>query len=415
MRFLYNLLIRLFGLGVLLVSPFNMKARKWTIGRKDVLAKIKSDIKETDRVIWFHCASLGEFEQGRPVIEKVRSKFKSYKIILTFFSPSGYDIRRDYEGVDFVYYLHNDTSFNAKQFVKLVHPRIVFFVKYEFWFNYINELYKNKIPIIIVSAIFRRGQYFFKPWGGWGRRQLQKVTFFFVQNEKSLALLRLAKIYHAEISGDTRFDRVVKLTQEKISFPVIERFKNNKPIFIAGSTWPVDEDLLLEVLNKSKEDFKIIIAPHIVNKEHINQLINKFSDYQPVCFSDEKNDQITQSRVMIIDSIGKLSEIYQYGTLAYIGGGFGVGIHNTLEAATYGIPVIFGPNYQRFREAVELKELGCAFPVQNANDCSKVVNLMLTDKTSYAACASSAREYVIQNAGATDKVIEKAGEYLSIK
>ena len=414
MQFLYNLFIRLFGLSVLLVSPFNMKARKWIIGRRGILDKLKNDIRKTDDVIWFHCASLGEFEQGKPVIEKLRSTFRGYKILLTFFSPSGYDIRQDYKGADFVYYLPNDTPFNARQFIKIVHPRLVFFIKYEFWFNYINELNRNKIPIYIVSAIFRRGQYFFKPWGWWGRRQLQKVTYFFVQDENSLALLRLVKVYHAEISGDTRFDRVAELAREKSTFPVIERFKNNKAVFIAGSTWPADEDLLLEVLKKSKEDFKIIVAPHIVNNEHISQLMNKFSNYQPVCLSDEGNDQFNQSRVMIIDSIGKLSKIYEYGTLAYIGGGFGVGIHNTLEAATYGMPVIFGPNYQRFREAVELMELGCAFPIHNADECAEVLNLLLTDKLKYDECATSARQYVLQNAGATDKVIEKAKEYLVV-
>lgn len=414
MRLLYNLFIRLFGLGVLLVSPFNMKARKWIIGRKGVLGKLRKNIKETDRVIWFHCASLGEFEQGRPVIDSLRSKYKGYKILLTFFSPSGYDIRRDYKGVDFVYYLPNDTAFNARKFIQIVHPRLVIIVKYEFWFNYISELEKNKIPLLVVSAIFRRSQYFFQPWGKWGRRQLLKVTHFFVQNEESLALLKLVKVYHADVSGDTRFDRVAKLIGEKPDFPIIERFKNEHPLFIAGSTWPVDEDMLLSVLSKTNADFKMVIAPHIVTDERINQLKSKFSSYNPVCFSQEDGSSMEHSRVMIIDSIGKLSHLYRFAKLAYIGGGFGVGIHNTLEAAAYGMPVIFGPNYHRFREAVELVETGCAFPVKNDEECINIIHLMLSDKEKYAKCASFSREYVMKNAGATIKVLEKAGEYLSL-
>jgi 3-deoxy-D-manno-octulosonic-acid transferase len=414
MRLLYNFFIRLFGFLVLIATPFNSKAREWHKGRKGLLKKIKKEVNRKEKIIWFHCASLGEFEQGRPVIEAVKSTFSDHKILLTFFSPSGYEVRKNYEVADYVYYLPLDTAVNAKKFIKRTNPRLVFFIKYEFWYNYISELNKNKIPVFIVSSIFRKSQYFFKPGAGWIRKQLQKITYFFVQNEKSLALLRMAKVNHADISGDTRFDRVVALAQEEVEFPEVELFKANKKLVIAGSTWPADEDVLEDLLRNSSLDFKLIIAPHIVNKEHIDQLLRKFSQFNPTLFSEASPLNTKNSRVLIVDSIGKLAYIFRYANLAYIGGGFGVGIHNTLEAATYGLPVFFGPNYERFKEAVDMKKLGCAFAISNISELSELFEDLFTDEEKYLQASVIAKNYVAEHAGATKKVIEKAKEYLIV-
>jgi 3-deoxy-D-manno-octulosonic-acid transferase len=414
MRILYNFFIRLFGFSVLLATPFNSKARQWHNGRKGLLKRIKKEVNKKEKIIWFHCASLGEFEQGRPVIEAIKSTFSDHKILLTFFSPSGYEVRKNYSGADYVYYLPLDTPKNAKQFIRRTNPRMVFFIKYEFWFNFINELNMNKIPVFVVSTIFRKSQYFFKPGAGWIRKQLQKITYFFVQNEKSLALLRMVKVNHADISGDTRFDRVVALAGEQVVFPEIEQFRNNSKLLVAGSTWPADEDVLKDLISTSQHDFKLIIAPHIVSKEHIDQLSKKFSDFNPVCFSKAKPGNVKTSRVMIIDSIGKLAYIFRYASLAYIGGGFGVGIHNTLEAATYGMPVFFGPNYKKFKEAVEMNELGCAFAISNSNELLVSFEAVFSNEKKYSQTCSIAKNYVAEHAGATQKVIEKAKEYLVV-
>lgn len=412
MRLLYNFFIRLFWVLVWLASLFNAKAKQWIKGRKGIFKKLKSQIGENDKIIWFHCASLGEFEQGRPVFEEVRSTFSGYKILLTFYSPSGYEVRKNFDGVDFVYYLPLDTRENARKFIQIARPRVAFFIKYEFWFNFIDELYRNKIPLFVVSAIFRHKQYFFQPWARWSRKQLQKVTYFFVQNEKSLALLRMVKVYHADISGDTRFDRVVKLASEKIQIPVIDQFSNNTPLIIAGSTWPADEEALKHLLVHAETEIKLVIAPHLVNKEHIDQLLKNFEAYHPVLYSNTEHADFSKSKVLIIDSIGMLAYIYRYGQIAFIGGGFGAGLHNILEASTYGIPVIFGPNYDRFREAVELAALGGAFPVNDKDECTKVFNILLKDDQKYKESSLIARSYVNENAGATQTVIDKVKEYL---
>ena len=412
MQIIYNTSVWAYALGIRLAALFNSKARLWVFGRKNIFSKIANTIPKDEKLIWFHCASLGEFEQGRPVIESFRENFKDHKILLTFFSPSGYEVRKNYEQADYVFYLPLDTPKNAKQFIVLTKPRLAIFVKYEFWFNYLNELSKNKIPLLMVSVIFRPSQHFFKPWGGWFRKQLQKVTFFFVQNEASIELLNSAKVFHAEVSGDTRFDRVLQLPSEETKLPLIEKFADNLPLLIAGSTWTADEDILKALLLQSEHKFKMVVAPHIVSKDHIQQLLDKFKEWQPLLFSEQKNANPADSRIMIIDSIGMLSHIYRYGKIAYIGGGFGVGIHNVLEAATYGLPVIFGPNYQRFQEAVELSRLGGGFPINNGNDCLEVFNRLMNNEGLLQQSSEIARNYVIENAGATASVLGKAKEYL---
>lgn len=392
---------------------FNQKASQWVLGRKNIFKRLEIDFfNEDKRVIWFHCASLGEFEQGRPVIEAVKKNFKNYKILLTFFSPSGYEIRKKYELADFVFYLPADTPSNARRFIEITKPSMVFFIKYEFWFNYINELSTNKIPLFYISSIFRPTQHFFKPWGGWARKRLQKVTQFFVQNEQSIELLNKIGVYHVEVSGDSRFDRVIQLSSEQHDVPLISDFIQNKTALIAGSTWSSDEDILKELMEQTKTDFKLIIAPHVVNEEHSKELLEKFRLLNPVLYSTAKPDMFSNSRVLIIDTIGQLSFIYKYANIGYIGGGFGAGIHNILEAATYGIPVIFGPIYQKFNEAIELIELGAAFPVQNADECIEVFSSLSGNKTECLQAGNIAKEYVKKNGGATEKIIAKTHEYL---
>ena len=339
MRLIYSLSIHLLNAFLGFAAIFNLKARKWVNGRKGQFEKLRKEIGKDERIIWFHCASLGEFEQGRPVMDVIRNNYSGYKILLTFFSPSGYEVRKNANEADFVFYMPLDTATNAKKFIGIVRPRIAVFVKYEFWFNYINELSKNKIPTLIVAAIFRPSQYFFKPWGFWSRSHLQKITHFFVQDEQSLELLNSVKIYHADIGGDTRFDRVLQVVSENKSYPQIETFAANQQVIVAGSTWPADEDILFELLKKTENSFKIIIAPHEIGEMRIDQVLKKFKAFNPRLYSEFDTAKNKDTKVMIINNMGMLSYLYRYAKIAYVGGGFGAGIHNLLEAVTYGIPV----------------------------------------------------------------------------
>lgn len=412
MKVLYNIFIFVYSTTIKIASIFNNKARQWVDGRKNVLSRIKEDHISDNQIIWVHCASLGEFEQGRPVIEMLRITYPDHKILLTFFSPSGYEVRKDYDFADYIYYLPLDTTKNARRFINYVRPKLVIFIKYEFWFNYIDELYRQKIPLIFVSVIFRESQHFFKPWGSWYARQLNKVTYLFVQDEKSIELLDRIGIHHADVSGDTRFDRVIQLPAEPVSFPIVEQFKGDSFLLIAGSTWQPDEKVLYDLLLNSKADFRVIIAPHLIDKDHNADIQNRFKNYNPVLYSNASANNFEHCKVMIIDSIGMLAQMYRYADIAYVGGGFGVGIHNLLEASTYGIPVLYGPNYKRFREAIELRDNGGGFPIRNSEECLKVFEKLLHDKDVYSSSASAARKYVHKNAGATQLVINKAKEYI---
>lgn len=412
MKVLYNIFVILYTTTIRFASVFNNKARLWVDGRKNILSRIKEEQISDKQIIWVHCASLGEFEQGRPVIEQLRSTYPDHKIFLTFFSPSGYEVRKNYEYADYIYYLPIDTKRNAQRFINYVNPKLVIFIKYEFWYNYIDEIYRQKIPLIFVSVIFRPSQHFFKPWGKWYARQLNKVTHLFVQNEESIDLLDSIGIYHAEVSGDTRFDRVIQLPDEPVSNPIIEKFKGESTLLMAGSTWQPDEKILHDLLLNSKVDFKLVIAPHLINREHIADILSRFENYNPSLYSDASSVNLSKNKVLIINSIGMLAQLYRYADIAYIGGGFGVGIHNLLEASTYGIPVLFGPNYKRFREAVELRDNGGGFPINNSEECLEVFDRLMLDQNAYRASASVARQYVHKNAGATQLVIQKAKEFI---
>lgn len=408
----YNIFVNLYLLSIRIASLFNSKAKLWITGRKNVISELKKWRRLNHQIIWVHCASLGEFEQGRPIIEALKINFPKHKIVLTFFSPSGYEVRKNYEGADFITYLPIDTKKNARTFVSTIKPQLVIFIKYEFWYNYINELYINKIPLIFASVIFRPSQHFFKPWGRWFAGQLNKVSFLFVQDENSLNLLESIGIYHADVAGDTRFDRVVQLPQSKISFPIVEKFKGDSKILMGGSTWPPGEKLLLELLRQSHGKFKLVIAPHLVDDEHINDIVNRYKEFSPVLYSESDTDKIIASKVLIINKIGFLSQLYKYAHIAYIGGGFGVGIHNLLEASTYGVPVLFGPNYKRFREAVELRDINAGFPVKSFNDMFAIFNRLISNDEFYESSSLAAKNYVRENSGATHHILNKTKDYI---
>ncbi|SKB62223.1 3-deoxy-D-manno-octulosonic acid transferase [Daejeonella lutea] len=400
MLFLYDFGIRVYYFLVLLASLKNKKARAWIEGRKNVFNRIFSLIDPSREHAWFHFASLGEFEQGRPVLEEFKAHYPGISIIITFFSPSGYQIRKDYDGADHVFYLPLDTRANAKKFIKLVNPAIAIFTKYEYWFHYFDELQANKIPLYIISGLFRPDQPFFKWYGSLHRNMLHKVSHFFVQNKESKNLLSGLGLNNVSVNGDTRFDRVVKNISEVTEVPIVRDFCSGSKVFIAGSTWPQDE-LLIASLTSKFPDWKFIIAPHEVDPAHIRSIEKFFPN--SVKLSKQKVN--TSEQVLIIDNIGMLSSLYQYADLAYIGGGFGVGIHNTQEAAGFGMPVIFGPNYKKFQEAKDLIVSGAFFPISTEDD---LVDRMeyLQDEDVRIKLGAIAKDYVLSKAGATKIILE---------
>jgi 3-deoxy-D-manno-octulosonic-acid transferase len=391
MSILYNISIQIHIIAIHIAALFNAKAKLWVKGRKAIFQKLAEAIKEDQDIVWFHCASLGEFEQGKPIIEGYKLKYPNHKILLTFFSPSGYEIRKNYDGVDWVFYLPSDTKKNAIQFLSIVNPIKVIFIKYEFWFNYMNELNKSNTPLYSVSSIFRKEQSFFKY--DFFANQLNNISHFFVQDQNSKELLKNIGITNCTVTGDTRFDSVIANTQNAISIPLIEEFSENKTTIICGSTWPKDEALLVKYI-KENPNYNYIIAPHEMH--HISELKKQTN---ALLFSKADSTNISNSNVLIIDSIGILSNIYKYGDLAYIGGGFGVGIHNILEAVAYGLPVVFGPNYQKFKEANELIELEGAKDISNHSELETII-LSFIDFDS-----SISKNYIKNNAGATEIII----------
>ncbi|NWJ52050.1 MAG: 3-deoxy-D-manno-octulosonic acid transferase [Bacteroidetes bacterium] len=404
MNILYQLSIQIYTLIIRIAAIFNPKAKLWISGRKDIFEKLEQKLAgNTHPLIWLHCASLGEFEQGRPIIESLKEQLPETRILLTFFSPSGYEVRKNYAEADYIFYLPADTIGNAKRFIKIVNPKAVIFVKYEFWFNYIQQLSKRDIPIIIVSAIFRPTQHFFKSYGGWFRKGLAKINHFYVQTEESATLLQSIDINQVTISGDTRFDRVAAIAAQCKSFPLIEQFKGDHKIFLAGSSWPADE-VLINTLYQEKLNLKYIIAPHEVHEEHIKAIEKQFSG-ATLRYSQANTANISQAEVLIIDSIGILSHLYQYAYIAYIGGAFGKGLHNILEAATFGKPVIFGPNYEKFKEAKDLIANGGAFCIHNAEELIKQTSQLLSNEQVYHEASQQCLTYVNSMKGATQLIV----------
>jgi 3-deoxy-D-manno-octulosonic-acid transferase len=356
-------------------------------------------------VFWFHAASLGEFEQGRPLIEAVKKQKPGCSIILTFYSPSGFEIRKNYQEADLVCYLPLDTAYNARRFVALVKPDAVFFIKYEYWYFYLKHLHDSGIPVYLVSGIFRRNHIFFRWYGQWFRNKLSFFRRLFVQDQPSAALLNASGFQNVTVSGDTRFDRVVSLGAAARNIDLAAAFVQGSQCLVAGSTWPADEMILVKFINEFKEPMKLILAPHEIGKDHIRKLLMLIS--RPVAlFSEASQEDIAEKQILIIDNIGMLSSLYRYGQLAYLGGGFGKGIHNILEAATYGAPVFFGPNYQKFHEAKELIACGGAFAISDYQEFKDKLHYLLQDPVALLNASRQAELYVISNIGATNRILK---------
>lgn len=408
MSLFYNTGIRSYRLAIRLAAPFNEKASLWVKGRKNIREKIARIQRKGKRLVWFHAASLGEFEQGRPVMEALKTAEPGTKILLTFFSPSGYEIRKNYAGADYILYLPSDTPGNARYFIEQLKPDAAVFIKYEFWYNYLHELHHRHIPVYLISALFRPGQPFFKSWGTLHRRMLGFFTRLFVQDEESVRLLKSIGIQNAQRTGDTRFDRVKQIAGAAQEIEKVKQFCNGLPAVVCGSTWPPDEDLLMNYIDNASGAYKWIIAPHEIGESHIKTILEKCKK-KIVRYSDE-NASLAEAEVLIVDCIGLLSSIYRYGKMAYIGGGFGVGIHNTLEAAVYGIPVIFGPKYQKFNEAVSLIREGGAFSIGSGEQLRELLDSLIKTPVIAETAGEKALAYVDSQLGATEIILQELTE-----
>lgn len=405
MEFFYNLFIKLYSLVASIISFSNPKARLWLNGRKDIFSHLQIAFKDnSSKVIWMHCASLGEFEQGRPIIEKLKQQTPEYKFLITFFSPSGFEIQKNYKGANWVFYLPIDTAKNARIFYKIVNPAMVIFVKYEFWYHHIKEAKTQNIPLLLVSGIFRESQPFFKWYGSMHREMLSCFTYLFVQNTKSFNLLKsIHKNNNVAVCGDTRFDRVIEIAAFAKTYIDIENLIGNSTVIVAGSTWTEDDEELDHYANTHPE-IKFIIAPHNIANDRLNECLHLYKN--SVLFSKIAT-ATTTTNVVIIDNIGMLSTLYKYATICYVGGGFGGdGVHNVLEAAVYAKPVLFGPEYDKFIEATELIEAGAAIAVENALQLESQLNQLLQNKNALLQMGNKAKDYVEKNSGATNKILD---------
>ncbi len=411
-QFVYNLSIKLLKSVYFLASFFNAKAKQFVNGRSDIYSQLKKSFtKENATVIWVHCASLGEFEQGRPIMEALKEKYPATKILLTFFSPSGYEVRKNYAGADAVFYLPWDTPSNSKRFVEIVKPSLAIFVKYEFWYNYSNQLKEKSIPLISISCILRPDQIFFKSYGTLFRKILKNFNYFFVQNKETQELLKSLGIASA-LAGDTRFDRVMQIVESSEEISIAKKFKNEQKLLVAGSCWAEDMEVLVPLINENKDRLKFIIAPHEISEGFISS-IEKSLEVKSVRYSKaaELSPDIS---VLIIDNIGMLSRLYRYGEFAYVGGAFGAGLHNILEAACYGVPIFFGnKNYKKYQEATDLIMLGGAFEVAGFSDLKAKYELMNNMPESFLLACEVTRSYVQENLGATKKIMDYCSTLLS--
>ena len=428
---MYNIAIYIYLIGVAIGSLFNKKIKKMWRGEREAVDLLKEKVDPTAKYVWFHAASLGEFEQGRPLIEQLRATHPEYKILLTFFSPSGYEVRKNYEGADIVCYLPLDTIRNARRFLRAVHPVMAFFIKYEFWYNYLHILKHRGVPVYSVSSIFRPGQVFFKWYGRNYAKVLHCITHFFVQNEISLQLLKGIGIDEATVVGDTRFDRVLQIKEQSKELPIVEAFKgiNGKgdackeelsekackedlskngskgcKVFVAGSSWQPDEDIFIRFFN-DHPDWKLIIAPHVIGEDHLAYILDKLQ-MKAVRYTQATEQSAAEARCLIIDCFGLLSTIYRYGEIAYVGGGFGVGIHNVPEAAVWGVPVLFGPNNKRFQEAQDLLACKGSFEVTDYDSFNTIISRLISDDKFRHQCGEASANYVKSRSGATDIIMK---------
>jgi 3-deoxy-D-manno-octulosonic-acid transferase len=409
MGLVYNFGIFLFGFLLKLAGLFNEKARQWVEGREDLFVRLAVVLKDVNRdknpVVWFHAASLGEFEQGRSVIEAYRVSWPESRIILTFFSPSGYEVRKKYEPADWVFYLPLDTPGNSRRWVDIVRPSRAIFIKYDFWFNILRELKLHQIPVYYISVKFRHQQHFFRWYGGWFRRQLDAVTWFFAQNNESVELLQSIGKRNVTLTGDTRFDRVYAISANRQPFPLVEQFAGNNKVFVCGSTWKEDDLLLLPLINRADPGLKFIIAPHETSPERIKFIIERI-EQSVIRYSELNSANAGQARILLIDSVGILAQLYQFAALAYVGGGFGAGLHNIQEPVTFGVPVFFGPKYDKFKEAVDLVQQGGVFCVNTSEELISKTDAILADPIGYKHLSDICRQYVDKNRGATEKIMK---------
>lgn len=406
MLFLYNIITLLAFQLLKLASFFSPKMKLFVDGRKSVFQTLADKIQTSDKTIWFHAASLGEYEQGLPVIEAIKKQFPAHKIVVTFFSPSGYEVRKNNTSANVTVYLPLDTISNAKQFIELVHPEIAFFIKYEYWPNYLNELKNQNIKTYLISGILRENQAFFKWYGGFYRNALKTFEFFFVQNESSKKLLQSIGFNNVKVSGDSRFDRVVSILERDNSLDFIQQFKDNKTTIVIGSSWPKDESLLVNYINDSSDNVKFIIAPHNIKSEQIQELKNSITK-KTILFSEKDSVDILNCNVFIIDTIGILTKIYSYADIAYVGGGFGnPGVHNILEPATFGVPVVIGPNYLHFAEATALVNMEGCISIQNQIQLNEAFDLLLHNEDERLEKGHICSTFVQMNKGATKTIME---------
>ena len=414
---IYNIVIYFVLWGIAIASLFNEKVRKMWRGEREAFKILKQKVDPNAKYIWFHAASLGEFEQGRPLMERIRKDYPQYKILLTFYSPSGYEVRKNYEGADIICYMPVDTRLNAIRFLRLVRPVMAFFIKYEFWSNFLHILKYRNIPTYSVSSIFREDQVFFKWYGRNYAGVLKCFTRFFVQNEESKRLLEGIGITAVDVVGDTRFDRVLQIKEAAKQLPICEAFRtgvassqsagvphHDFKVFVAGSSWPSDENVFIPFFNKHK-DWRLLIAPHVIAEEHLKLILSLIKDKKVVRYTQTTPEEAAEADVLIIDCFGLLSSMYNYGDVAYIGGGFGVGIHNTLEAAVWNMPVIFGPNNKKFQEAQGLLKSGGGFEINTYEDFSGLMGSLMNDETFLKQAGDKAGAFVAHLAGATDKVL----------
>jgi 3-deoxy-D-manno-octulosonic-acid transferase len=405
MLFLYNLILVFASQMLKLLALFSPKIKLFVQGRKGVFKTLTHKISSKDKTIWFHAASLGEYEQGLPVMEKIKLQYPNHKIVLTFFSPSGYEVRKKNTVADVTVYLPLDTKSNSKQFLELIHPELVFFIKYEYWPNYLNELKKANIKTYLISGIFRENQAFFKWYGGFYRKALKTFDYFFVQNESSKILLQKLGYQNVKISGDTRFDRVVSILERDNILGFIKQFKNKKTTIVIGSSWPKDESILVNFINKTNADVKFIIAPHNIKSDQILELKNSISK-KTILFSEKENQNLKDFQVFIIDTIGILTKIYSYADFAYVGGGFGnPGVHNILEPATFGIPIVVGPNYSHFAEATALVNMEGCISISNQNELNDAFDNLISNEDIRHEKGHICETFVQMNIGATDVIL----------
>ena len=413
----YNIVIYFVLWGIAIASLFNEKVRKMWRGEREAFKILKQKVDPNAKYIWFHAASLGEFEQGRPLMERIRKEYPQYKILLTFYSPSGYEVRKNYEGADIICYMPVDTRLNAIRFLRLVRPVMAFFIKYEFWSNFLHILKHRNIPTYSVSSIFREDQVFFKWYGRSYAGVLKCFTRFFVQNKESKRLLEGIGIKDVDVVGDTRFDRVLQIKEAAKQLPICEAFRTGVAssqsadvphtdfkVFVAGSSWPPDENIFIPFFNEHK-DWRLLIAPHVIAEEHLKLILSLIKDKKVVRYTQTTPEEAAEADVLIIDCFGLLSSMYNYGDVAYIGGGFGVGIHNTLEAAVWNMPVIFGPNNKKFQEAQGLLKSGGGFEINTYEDFSGLMNSLMNDEAFLKQAGDKAGTFVAHLAGATDKVL----------